>query len=112
MKEQTFNKIFDGFCEEQKLLGYTMVTDSEAFIIGHFISYLENAGLLKDEHHQLAAANDALSPNTATIPKDELFNISDLISRARDMLDKKMPNVAYSHLNHAIAILEKHGGMK
>lgn len=44
-----------------------------------------------------------------TIPRDEFFDVSDLISRARDMLDKKMPNVANSHLSRALSILEHRG---
>lgn len=63
MSEDEFNKLFDGFGEEQKLLGYPMMTDEQAAIIGHFISYLENAKLIglatyNPETHLLIAKDE------------------------------------------------------
>jgi len=46
MNSNDFDKLFDGFGEEQEKLGYSEITTEQAAILGHFISYLENAGLL------------------------------------------------------------------
>lgn len=47
MTENEFDKLFDNFIEEQERLDFPTITDEQATIIGYFISYLENAGLLQ-----------------------------------------------------------------
>lgn len=63
MTKDEFNKIFDEFEAEQKRLGYSMMTNGQASIIGQFVSYLENAGLLKKKNDD----SQAYAKHAATI---------------------------------------------